>query len=165
MTRETRERAPDAKAWLTAKDERVRPSHDHADGQTIPENLSYQLPSLTYIRKGRGPDGKAVNPAGGWKVASGVDLAREPRDPRLPIEQKTRCRCESAPLPGAVAAKTSTLPATVEGTRVTGGTEVVFRRIAESEFGSSDAAGLHFLARAAAAVVAARRANPNRLRR
>lgn len=157
VARAAKERAPDAKTWITHEDERVRPSHYHTHGQTIPENISYQLPSMTYIRKGRGPDGKAVNPLGGWTVTDGVDVARAPRDPSLPVEQRIHCRCESLTLPGALAAATHTTPTMVTGTYVAGGVECIFRRVGEAEFGSSHDKGTHFMTLAAAAVAARRR--------
>ncbi|MCG5214816.1 P-loop NTPase family protein [Streptosporangium soli] len=53
--RETRDRAPDAKTWVTDGGENVRPAHAAVNGQTSPGNLSYKLPRMVYVRKGRGP--------------------------------------------------------------------------------------------------------------
>jgi hypothetical protein len=39
--------APDGKVWVTAHDERVRPSHVHADGQVVPDNLRYLIPKVS----------------------------------------------------------------------------------------------------------------------
>ncbi|GAA4209360.1 hypothetical protein GCM10022252_75740 [Streptosporangium oxazolinicum] len=158
ISREAKDRAPAAKTWVTDGGENVRPSHAHADGQTIPENLSYQLPSMEYVRKGRDASGKAVNRVGGWKVTDGVDLARTPRDPTLPVEQRINCDCQSRTIPGALAAATRSTTTVVTGTRVHGGVECVFHRVGEAEFGSSQDSGTHFMAIAAAAVVARRRA-------
>lgn len=144
-----RRRAPDAKAWITARDERVRPSHADADGQTIPDNLRYQLKRMTYVRKGRDEHGKAINPAGGWKETDGYDLAHEPRDPRLPDEQKLNCRCESAPLPEAVARSIHATETVVESTKARAEVESYFNRVAESEFGTGEDHGLYFMTLAA----------------
>uniref|UniRef100_UPI003F49407A hypothetical protein n=1 Tax=Nonomuraea sp. CA-251285 TaxID=3240002 RepID=UPI003F49407A len=129
--------APPAKAWLTNEDERVRPSHRAAHEQTIPANIPYQLQKTFYVRRGRGRGGKAINPGGGWKTLDatfGYDLAMEPRDPGLPIEQRIECRCESVELPGLVGRSIAAMPVTVTGRRVTGRVEARFRRIAESEY-------------------------------
>jgi hypothetical protein len=150
---EAQRRAPAAKVWISERDARVRPSHVHADGQTIPENLRYRLRRMTYVRKGRDPrTRKALNPAGGWKEAAGFDLAREPRDPALPDEQKKMCRCHSFPLPDAISRRIFAQPAQVHGTRVTARVEVTFNRIAEAEFGNEHDAGTRFMGRAADAV-------------
>lgn len=154
VTREAKDRAPDAKTWETHEDEKVRPSHAHAHGQTIAENLSYELAAMEYIRKGRGPDGKAINEAGGWKTTDGVDLAREPRDPELPLHQRVECRCESIPAGPLLAEATRTLPTRVKGSRVEAGVECVFRRVGEAEFGNHRDDGAHFLGGAGEAVAA-----------
>src|SRR4051812_48045185 len=77
-------RSPEVHVWVTARDELVRPAHADADQQAIPGNLRFRLPRMIYVRKGRGPDGKAVNPAGGYRRTEGYDLARRPRDETLP---------------------------------------------------------------------------------
>ena len=152
--------APDAKAWLTNEDERVRPSHREAHEQTIPSNIPYQLRKVFYARRGRGPDGRAVAP-GGYTLAPeefGVDLADAPRDPQLPIEQRIRCRCESVDLPGAISRAIVATTATVAGRRVSGRVQVAFPRIAESEY----AAGGGFMRQALLAEAAALAARTRR---
>lgn len=52
--------------WLTTRDNNVRPSHRHTDGQVIPITGKYSV------------DG---------------ELARYPGDPQLPIEERAGCRC------------------------------------------------------------------------
>lgn len=149
------ESAPDGHLWVTHADERVRPSHAATDGQLIPGNLRFRLPKSVYVRKGRGPDGRAINPAGGWKVVPGVDLARQPRDPALPLHQRIRCRCRLVPVPGAVASGVRVSPARAVGTRVAGQVVVMFPRVAESEFPDGADGGGGWL-RGAARTVAAR---------
>jgi hypothetical protein len=112
----TRVYAPPAKVWVTAHDERVRPSHARADAQTIPGNLRYVLASA---------DNRP-----------GTELAVAPRDPDLRISNRINCRCISVELPGVVGAAVTSSTA-VAGTRVTGRVEVRFNRVVESEFPSS----------------------------
>lgn len=87
-----RANAPDGKTWLTAHDERVRPSHADTDGQEIPGNLRYQLPKMAYIR-GHRAEGTAR-----YITTTGYDLAREPGDPDLPIEQRINCFTGDTPV-------------------------------------------------------------------
>lgn len=151
--------APPAKAWLTSEDERVRPSHREAHEQTIPANIPYRLLRTFYERKGRGPDGRAINVSGGQKTlpsSFGYDLADEPRDPGLPAEQRDQCRCESVELPGVVARAIEATPVTVSGTRVTGRVVVNFERIAESEHADQGGRFMRGALLAEAAALAAR---------
>ncbi|QSI49960.1 hypothetical protein [Thermobispora bispora] len=157
IARQARQNAPPAKTWITAHDERVRPSHNAAHGQTIPANLPYRLPKTVYVRKGRGSDGRAINPGGGWKLAPGHDLADKPRDPRLPVHQRINCRCTSREVPGAVAAGITASEPDVTPTRVSATVTARFPRVGESEL--ADHGGGWF--REAARTVAARyRATP-----
>jgi hypothetical protein len=141
-----RRRAPEAKIWVTERDERVRPSHVSADRQTIPGNLRYKLPKMTYIRKGRDARGKAINPAGGWKEIDGYDLGRQPRDPDLPPEQRDQCRCHSVDLPGVMARNIFMTDTLVAGSRARADVETYFNRAAESEFGTSEDVPARFMA-------------------
>jgi hypothetical protein len=137
--------APDGKIWVTAGDERVRPSHRETDGQLIPGNLRYRLPAVEYVRKGRGPDGRAVRP-GGWKIIEGrFDLARVPRDSALPVHQAINCRCASVAAAGAVARSIHRTPVALAATRASAEVYSRFTRVAESEFGTSEDAGAHFM--------------------
>ncbi|MEW9530762.1 hypothetical protein [Microbispora sp. NPDC049125] len=147
--------APAAKVWITAADERVRPSHVDAEGQTIPENLRFKLRKQRYVGgTGRGSGRRAVHYSGVAVLTSGYDLARKPRDPALPRDQKDRCRCISVRIPNAIARKVHAEPAVIEGSRVTARIVVQFQRIAESEFGTSGDPGTHFLGRAVNTVAA-----------
>lgn len=128
-----RRRAPAAKTWATARDANVRPSHVETDEQTIPENLRYQLPKMTYLR------------GAGWTITTGVDLARYPRDPNLPTEQSINCRCNSHTVPGVIAASIETSHVEVSGSHVHAEVSTRFPRIAESEFGTSGDTGTHFM--------------------
>jgi hypothetical protein len=140
---EARRLAPDAKVWVTAEDERVRYSHEHVHGETIPENLRYRLPSVAYVRR-----------VGYVPVEGRADLAREPRDPALPVEQRINCRCVSVGLPGVVAASIHAGSVTVSGRRVTGEVYTRFPRAEESEFGTSEDEPAVFMRGALAVAVA-----------
>lgn len=128
LTREVgdvaRERAPDGKVWITARDERVRPTHNDTDGQTIPANIRYEVPSVH---------------------TEGVDLAILPRDPDLPLDNRIGCRCESVDLPGDVARHVGTQATVIEGTRVRGRCSVHYPRVSEAEFGDGLYEGEHFM--------------------
>lgn len=140
---ETRNRAPDAKTWSTDPDGRARPSHAHADGQTVAENVSYKLPKAATTA-----EGKPV-------IVPGYDYASRPRDPRLPSHQADGCRCQSIPVPGALADATRTTPTVVTPTSVSAKVVCEYHRVVEAEFGSSEDPGTHFMG-TAAQVVAAR---------
>ena len=145
LREEAARRAPDGSRWETAEDERVRLSHAEADGQVVPDNLRFRLPAVAYVRKGRGRDGKALNPAGGWKLTAGWDLARRPGDPDLPLHQRVNCRCRAVRVPGAVASSIVAGPAVVEGARVTAQVWTEFPRAAESEFGTGGDRAARFM--------------------
>jgi hypothetical protein len=157
LAAETARTAPAARTWVTGADEAVRPSHAKLDGVTIPGNLRFQMPPMVYVPKGRGPDGKAINPHNGWKLlpAGTPDMAREPRDPSLPIEQRIECRCRVAVDAGAIAATVRPGAVTVSGTRVVSEVTVRFPRIAESEFPDAEDGGGGWM-RTAARTIAAR---------
>lgn len=119
---------PDAKAWITVRDERVRHTHIETDGQTIPANLRYKVLST--------------------KGGDTYDLGRQPRDTALPLPNRINCRCASVPLPGLLAATIHQVPTMLQGTRVVGGIESHFPRIAESEVGTSGDSAARFMGRA-----------------
>jgi hypothetical protein len=126
LTDSAQAKAPDVKVWVTMRDERVRPSHFTADTQTIPANLRFRLDAA---------DG-------------GTDLAREPRDPNLPIAQRANCRCDAPHLPHVLAESIHATDVQVMGTRVDGSVETRFPRAAESEFGTTEDEAAHFMTNA-----------------
>lgn len=149
VAREARDRAPAVKIWLTAEDERVRPAHAKADGQTIPANLRFKLRNQSYIRGG----GRGSRTSGRIVLSGNTfDLAREPRDEDLPADQRYRCRCIAVEVPGVIARNIVTSPAAIEGTSVRGQVSVRFNRIVESEHGTSKDHPARFLGGALAAV-------------
>ena len=94
-----------------AQDERVRPTHRDADGQTIPDNLRYVIE----------------------KASGGAELARAPRDPDLSVGNRIACRCLSVAVPGAVAERVGTSDVVLTGTAARATVSVQFPRIVESE--------------------------------
>lgn len=106
-----RANAPAAAAWITAQDERVRPTHRDADGQTVPDNLRYILE----------------------KHSGGHELARGPRDPDLSLPNRANCRCLTVHLPGLIAENVSTSEVSIVGTSARATATVRFNRIVESE--------------------------------
>jgi intein-like protein with splicing domain len=120
----------------SARDERVRHTHIETDGQTIPDNLRYKVPSTKGV---------------------GTDLARQPRDVALPLPNRINCRCASVPLPGLLAPTIHQMPTVLQGNKVTGGIESRFPRIAESHDGTSGDAAVPFMGRAIDEVAAAHR--------
>lgn len=129
---EAKRLAPAVKVWVTAHDERVRPSHVDTDGQAVPENLRFKVPKVN-----RGND------VGDQRF--GYDMAREPRDPSLPIGNRINCRCDSPRIPTLLKDSIHATPVLVSGTRVTGGVETRFPRAAESDQGTSDDRAANFM--------------------
>lgn len=125
--------APDGAVWVTAHDERVRPSHVHADGQVIPDNLRYLIPKVN--------TGNDLN-----DIRAGYDQAKAPRDPNLPIGNRINCRCVSVPLRGVIARAIQLEDAHAYGTHVSARVSVRFPRVVESEHPSEpDRGGGWFL--------------------
>lgn len=106
-----RANAPDAAAWITAQDERVRPTHRAADGQTIPDNLRFVLE----------------------KPSGGHELAQAPRDPDLSLENRIYCRCLSVHLPGVIAERVDVGSVVLRRAQARVTVSVEFPRIVESE--------------------------------
>jgi hypothetical protein len=129
---EAKRGAPDAKTWLTRRDEKVRPSHVYADGQEVPSNLRYKIPKVN--------TGNDAN-----DIRAGFDLARRPGDPDLPIGNRIHCRCESVVLPNELARHIERSPTTVAGTSVKASVRCTFPRAAESEYGTDEDVGTHFM--------------------
>lgn len=151
VAEQARRRAPDAKRWATAEDEKVRPAHALADGQTIPENLRYKLRKQYYEHGG----GRGSKVAGHFVLAENVyDMGREPRDEDLPADQAANCRCQSVAVPGVIAERIRAHRAQVEGPLVRAVVDITFTRIIESEHGTSKDHPARFLGAAVQAVAA-----------
>jgi len=128
--------APDGKTWVTMHDDRVRPTHASADGQTVPANIPFELDKV---------DGSV-----------GHDRAEKPRDPGLPFLQRVECRCEIA-TSGVVAASIHTSGPEVAGPRCRGEVSTIFERAAESEYADRGGGWMRSGLGAAARQVASRR--------
>lgn len=152
VAREARDRAPSAKVWLSRDDDRVRPAHVAAHHQTIPENLRFQLPQQ---REVPGQQQEEI-------VRGRFDLARKPRDPDLPEDQKRNCRCVSVTVRGLIARRISTTPATVVGAQVRAQVLARFTRIVECEHGTPQDPAARFLGGALDAVAARVKAQARR---
>lgn len=151
-----RDRAPAAKQWITAEDERVRPAHADADGQLVPANLRFKLRRQAYLPgSGRGSGSRPGHFPGRTVLTGGYDLAREPRDTALPADQVANCRCVAVELPDEIARRIQASRAVVDGTRVSARVSVEFPRIAESEYGTGGDRPAYFM-RGALREVAAR---------
>lgn len=124
LTDEAKSRAPGVRAWITARDERVRHSHMEADGQLVPDNLRFKVPSVNGI---------------------GTDLARHPRDPNLPIANRANCRCDDPTIGPLLADSIHATDCSVVGNRVSGSVETRFPRAAESENGTDQDAAAHYM--------------------
>ncbi len=77
-----RANVPDAKVWITQRDERVRKTHVKADTQTIPDNLRYILNHPAHAD--HEADGAGFDPGT-------QELAAKPRDPELSIGNRINC--------------------------------------------------------------------------
>ena len=141
--------APDGKVWVTAHDEKVRPSHRAADGQVVPDNLRYLLPKVN--------TGNDVN-----DIRIGLDQARAPRDPNLPIGNRINCRCVSIGLHGIIARAVRLDEAVAAGPHVRARVSVRFPRIGESEHPSEPDRGGGWFRSAVEATAAGMRAQSHR---
>lgn len=136
VEREAKSRAPAVKVWITARDERVRPTHHHTDGQAIPANLRYKV---------RAND------------TDSPTMMREPRDPGAPIEETINCRCQSVVDPDALRNAIRAGEVEVAGARVRGQVVCEFHRAPESEVGTAEDEPARFMGGAAQAVARKRR--------
>lgn len=125
--------APAVKVWLSMRDDRVRESHDHTDGQAIPSNLRYK------VTKGEGHR---------------TTLMRVPRDPNAPRDEVIECRCQSVTDPDALRRQVHGSRVVVVGNAAVGEVSCSFHRVVESELGTSEDQGAHFMSQAAREVAA-----------
>jgi hypothetical protein len=144
-----RRRAPDGATWVTAHDERVRPAHADADGQTIPDNLRFRIVDT----KGYMPSGRRETHTPPAPPA--VHLMRAPRDRSAPIHLTANCRCVKVAVPQAVARTILAGPTVVLGTIARAEVSTSFPRAAESEYGTGQDRAAAFM-RGAVNEVAAR---------
>jgi hypothetical protein len=124
-------RAPNVHVWLTARDERVRPTHHHTDGQAIPANLRYKV---------RANDTDTPT------------MMRAPRDPSAPIEETANCRCQTVVDPDALRNAIKREDLLIVGAHVSQRVVCEFHRAAESERGTSEDKPARFMGGACHAV-------------
>lgn len=142
--REARKTAPAAKRWVSMGDGKVRPTHIKAHGQTLPENLRYEVTSMDWDREHRG-NGPIT-----WMM--------KPKDQSSgAVANIKNCRCVSALLPTAIADNVSIGPTRVMGTEVRVDVTCTYYKIVECEFGDSYdrgnvSPGTRFMGKAAATV-------------
>ncbi|MBZ6253620.1 phage head morphogenesis protein [Streptomyces olivaceus] len=140
--------APPTKRWVTVGDDRVRPTHVHAQGQMVPGNLRFAINSMEWDRKHRGVGSKTY--------------MLEPRDESSrAVANLKNCRCTTHKDPDGIAKHINTGQPVVAGKKVTVTVSVQAPLVVEAEVGTVYpgnlvADGAHFMSRAAA-IVAARR--------
>jgi hypothetical protein len=159
LTLDAQREAPPARVWKTVGDERVRATHEKADGQAIPSNLKFILDKPEAGPTVHGQASRAAHHAEGHHGGSsgniarkasalGIELARYPRDETLSPGNRCNCRCSAPVVTGLVAASVHPDPVVVTGTQARIVVSTSFNRAAESEFGDGDSPGLRWMGRA-----------------
>ncbi|MER5222848.1 hypothetical protein [Streptomyces flaveus] len=145
---EAKRLAPPTKRWVTMGDDRVRPTHVHAQGQEVPGNLRFKINSMEWDIEHRG--------------VGAHTYMLEPRDQTSRAVANIRnCRCATHRDPDGIARHINTGQPVVAGKKVTVTVSVQAPKVVEAEVGTVypgnlAADGAHFMSRAAA-IVAARR--------
>ncbi|MGX1907616.1 hypothetical protein ACWIID_01940 [Streptomyces phaeochromogenes] len=145
---EAKRLAPPTKRWVTVGDNRVRPTHVEAQGQTVPGNLRFELNSMDWDMRHRG-----VGP-------HTYILKPKDRTSRA-IANLKNCRCTTHKDPDGIARHIRTGQPVVSGKKVTVTVSVQADKVIEAEVGTLypgnlRAEGTFFMSRAAS-IVAARR--------
>lgn len=138
--------APPDKVWATHEDERVRPEHEEASQQAVPDNLRFTLRAPAYDQQHYS--------SGPWQ------LGKAPRDEEGFTPGNTaNCRCEAflGPEPGGLARGIHAHPARVTGTRVAAGATCEHHLAENAEFGNSTDHGARFMAAGLRAAASAAR--------
>ncbi|MEU9781508.1 hypothetical protein AB0H92_11125 [Streptomyces phaeochromogenes] len=145
---EAKRLAPPTKRWVTVGDDRVRPTHVEAHGQTVPGNLRFELNSMDWDMRHR-----SVGPH---------TYMLEPKDrTSQAIANLKNCRCTTHKDPDGIARHIRTGQPVVSGKKVTVTVSVQADKVIEAEVGTVypgnlRAEGTFFMSRAAG-IVAARR--------
>ncbi|NEA53593.1 hypothetical protein G3I60_05330 [Streptomyces sp. SID13666] len=145
---EAKRLAPPTKRWVTMGDDKVRPTHVAAQGQTVPDNLRFTINSMDWDRHHRG-----VGP---------YTYMHAPRDESSrAVANLKNCRCTTYSDPHGIARHINTSEPVITGKKVTvtvyaQGPMVVEAEVGTVYPGNLPAPGVHFMARAAQ-IVALRR--------
>lgn len=133
--------APPDKVWVTRGDELVRPEHRRVNGQAVPANLRFTLPSPLYDQEHHG--------------AGLYQMGTAPRDRAFTIGNRINCRCTTRTQPG-ISQHIEAQPVRVVGASVTASVTCDHPLCVNAEFGNGEDAGARFFAaglRAAAAAL------------
>lgn len=145
---EAKRLAPPVKRWVTVADDKVRPTHNAAQGQEVPGNLRFAINSMDWDRRHRGLGEKTY--------------MREPKDESSrAVANIKNCRCTTHSDPDGIARNINTGQPVVSGKKVTVTVTARGHLVVEAEVGTVYpgnliADGAHFMSRGAA-IVAARR--------
>jgi hypothetical protein len=145
---EAKRLAPPTKRWVTMGDDKVRPTHISAQGQTVPGNLRFTINSMDWDRKHRGLGKHTFMDA--------------PRDQTSrAVANLKNCRCTTHTDPQGIARHINAGQPVVTGKKVTVTVTAEAPMVVEAEVGTVYpgnlvAPGVFFMSRAAA-IVAARR--------
>ncbi|MGG2460125.1 hypothetical protein ACO0M4_09945 [Streptomyces sp. RGM 3693] len=145
---EAKRLAPPTKQWVTVADDKVRPTHNRAQGQVVPDNLRFTINSMDWDRRHRG-----VGP---------LTYMKAPRDETSrAVANLKNCRCTTRTIPDGISRNIRTLPPVITGSTVTAKVVASGEFVVEAEVGTVypgnlEATGTFYMARAAA-IVAARR--------
>ncbi|MFF0481969.1 hypothetical protein [Streptomyces sp. NPDC004435] len=143
---EAKRLAPATKRWITMADDQVRPTHAKMQGQLVPANLRFSVPSMDWDRQHRGV-GRAT-------------YMKSPRDQTSrAVANLKNCRCTVSLDPEGIARNITTGQPVISGKKVTVTVTARTPMVVEAEVGTVypdglTAEGTHFMARAAAAVAA-----------
>jgi hypothetical protein len=138
--------APPTKTWVTMADEKVRRTHVDTEGQEVPGNLRFEVPSMDWDRRHRGLGEKTYMKAPKDETSRAVANIKN-------------CRCTMALDPDGIGRGINAGEPVIEGNLVRVTVVCEGNKVAQSEFGDVYPGGLiapgaHFMARAAAAVAA-----------
>lgn len=164
VNRRAKALAPGTKKWVAVLDATTCPSCAGADGQTVPDNLRFELESFAWDREhqGSGPTDYLTeprNPAG-----TGTDyLVLTHHSPQRDVKN---CRCRTVEDPEGISRLIRSTAPRVEPGRVVAEVVVEAPEVTGAEFGQAYptprldiiAVGTRFMARAASQVAAARNA-------
>ncbi|MFD7830701.1 hypothetical protein [Streptomyces sp. MJM8645] len=132
--------APPTKQWVTVADDRVRHTHVQTEGQSVPNNLRFKVPSMDWDRKHRG--------------VGEYTYMKAPRDESSrAVANLKNCRCTTTLDPKGVAHGINTGQPVTAGNRVTVTVVCEGDLVVQAEFGDVYPGGLvatgtHFMARA-----------------